>query len=165
MKRILVISCIAASLLLSSDILAQKAKKGSTKSSANTGSVPQNPTQLQAYLGRSDKHGGAITKDEFDKLLKQGLTAKDSLGYTYRVDGFNFSYAERNLYEDSVGNLMILTDFLSEFCTGDTVSPAVANNIYFKTKAGDTAYFESVKVALPDGRKLPARSMKFLLTK
>lgn len=165
MKRIIMFSCFAASLFLSSNMLAQQVKKGSTKRTSTAGEVPVNPTQLQAYLGRSDKHGGSITKHEFDKLLRQGLTAKDSLGYSYRVDGFNFSYAERNLYEDSVGNLMILTDFLSEFCTGDTVSPAVANNIYFKTKAGDTAYFESVKVVLPDGRKLPARSMKFVLTK
>jgi hypothetical protein len=154
---------MAAALGLSTGLMAQKATKGSGKATSSTSS--EVPKQLRVFLGRSDKSGGPISKMEFDRLLKQGLTAKDSLGNTYRVDGFSFSYAERNLYEDSVGNLMMLTDYLSEFCPGDTVSPAVSNNIYYKTKPGDTAYFEQVKVALPDGRKLPAKSMRFVLTK
>lgn len=120
----------------------------------------------KTFLGSSGLQGGPITKANFDRYLKQGLTARDSAGSTFEVKEFMFSYAERNLYEDSVGKLMILTDFLSEFCPGDTVTTAVANNIYYKTKPGDTAYFDHIKVRVPStGQIISSSPMKFVLVK
>lgn len=98
------------------------------------------------YLGTSNYRGGAIKKSEFDQLLKQGLTARDTFGNNYKVIGFEFSYGEKSLYEDSVGNNIVLTDYLTEFCHGDTVTPAISSTIYDRTKPGDSVYFDGIKV-------------------
>jgi hypothetical protein len=122
------------------------------------------PDQVSALLGRPGMPGGVISKRLFDSLLRQGLSASDSLGNRYKVAGFTFSYGERNLYEDSSGNLMVLTDYIMEYCPGDTLSTALTNNIYYKTKPGDTAYFDNIKVIVP-GKLMASRSMRFVLTK
>jgi hypothetical protein len=145
-------------LFVSYGLLAQKAKE---KGSA----VTTTPKIVHAYLGRSDYNRGEISKRAFDSLLKQGITARDAEGNLFKVNGFTFGYGERNLYEDSVGKLMVLTDFFSEYCPGDTVTRAVSLNIYYKTKPGDTAYFDNIKVGLPDGGQVGTKSMKFVLTK
>jgi len=163
MKQVIGLSLGVSLLILSAQLSAQSTKKEEKKAKAQAVAAPVN--MVLVYLGNSDYHGGDISKNNFDSHLKQGLVGKDSLGNTFKVDGFNFSYAERNLYEDSVGNLMVVTDYVSEFCPGDTISPAVANNIFYKTKPGDTAYFDNIKVLLPDGRKLATKPMKFVLTK
>lgn len=150
-------------LAVSFNLLAQKAKKDAGKKNKNLTSPT--PKVVHAYLGHSDETGGQISKTMFDSLLKQGVTAKDSLGNVFKVDGFTFSYAERNLYEDSVGKLIILTDFFSEYCPGDTLSRGISLNIYYKTKPGDTAYFDNIKALLPDGRQVGTKAMRFVLTK
>lgn len=144
-------------LALSADLAAQKKTKIAPKE--------EPPKVVSAYLGTSDRSGGNISKVDFDNYLKQGVTARDSSGAAYKVDGFTFSYAERMLYEDSVGNPLLLTDYFSEFCPGDTVSLAISRNIYYKTKPGDTAYFDNIKVMLPNGGQVIAKPMKFVLTK
>jgi hypothetical protein len=98
------------------------------------------------YLGNSQYKGGQIRKEDFDALLKLGLTAHDSLGNRYKVVGFEFSYGEKSLYEDSIGNNMVVTDYLTEFCPGDTVTQAVSSSIYQRTKPGDSAYFDGIRV-------------------
>ena len=152
-------------LLLSGSyrLLAQKVKKDGGGQSGVTASAATKI--LYPYLGHSDYTGGQISKRTFDSLLKQGITARDVEGKAFKVNGFTFSYAERNLYEDSVGKLMVLTDFFSEYCPGDTVSRGVSLNIYYKTKPGDTAYFDNIKVALPEGGQVGTKGMKFVLTK
>lgn len=127
--------------------------------------VAEKPKVVIPYLGNSSYSGGLIPKTTFDALLKQGITAKDSIGNTYKVSEFMFSYAERNLYEDSVGNLMYLTDFFAERCLGDTVNLGISRNIYYKTKPGDTAYIDNIKV-IDGGKQLFTKSgMRFILTK
>jgi hypothetical protein len=130
----------------------------------------------QVYLGKSRLAGGPIKKRAFDSLLKQGITAYDSLGNKYKVVDFDFSYAERKLYEDSVGNLLMMMDFQSEHCKGDTLSAVLTTNssvnlstyaqtvsetdesssmiIYDRTKSGDTLYFDHVRVLKNPGNKL-----------
>ncbi len=163
MRRLINIAFVIGLLLVSYSIMAQRSKKEEGKQVVATNSPT--PKIVHAYLGRSDYNSGDISKRTFDSLLKQGLTAKDAEGNRLKVDGFTFSYAERNLYEDSVGKLMVLTDFFSEFCPGDTVSRGVSLNIYYKTKPGDTAYFDNIKVLLPEGRQVGTKGMKFVLTK
>lgn len=120
---------------------------------------------VKACLGHSEASGGKIPKSVFDSLLKQGITAKDSLGNLFQVQGFYFSYGERSLYEDSIGNLIVMTDYLTEFCPGDTISSAIAHTLFTRTKRGDTAYFDNIKVISQDGAKqYGAKGMMFILT-
>lgn len=162
--------CIALLLsLFSQQLFAQKAKKGSDKienKPAVVSTIKGNTQKMiYPYLGHSNLNNGNISKRLFDSLLHQGITAKDTAGILYKISGFMFSYAARNLYEDSIGNLEILTDYFSEFCPGDTVSRAISLNIYYKTKPGDTAYFDQIKANLPNGGQVGLKSMKFVLTK
>lgn len=121
---------------------------------------------IYPYLGNSSYSEGLIPKQAFDSLLRQGITAKDSAGNSYKVTGFTFSYGERNLYEDSVGNLIMLTDYFSEYCIGDTISPAIKFMLNEnRTKAGDTAYIEKIKVLLPEGGTVGTKPMRFVITK
>jgi hypothetical protein len=139
------------------------------------------------YLGNSTNYGGTIPKNAFIELMKQGLTSKDSLGRLYKVSSFNFTYAERNLYEDSVGNLMVKADFSSLYCVGDTLPETITRyipasqsrvneetlGIYQRLKAGDTVYFDRITVLkytpnatlAPDSTAILGRGMKFVITK
>ncbi len=126
--------------------------------------VPK-PKPIPVYLGHTDKSGGNISVNEFNTLVKQGLTSKDSLGREYRVDGFLLTYAERNLYEDSVGNPVWLTDFLSEICYGDSLSTFLKQNITERSKPGDTVYFDQISVISPEGRGAKGKGMRFELTR
>lgn len=138
---------------------------------------PKTPGKLlipDVYLGNSNRNGGEIKKEEFDKLLKQGLTAKDSAGNKYKVVSFDFSYAERALYEDAEGNLQVQVELLNEFCTGDTVTTNVSSSIYERSKAGDKVFFEKVQVvhlpkkgqaAQPATEAMLGKSMKFIIVK
>lgn len=125
------------------------------------------------FLGNSSYKGGPINKDDFKNLLKDGLTARDTFGVKYKVIGFEFSYGERNLYEDSAGNSMILTDYLTEFCPGNMVTPTVAASMADRVKAGDSVYFDQIKVlryinateTVPASDAILGIGMKFGLTK
>jgi hypothetical protein len=154
----------------------QPAKSKATKGSSTAKKIFIPPV----YLGHSQMSGGPIKKKLFDSLLKQGLVAQDSLGNKYRIAGFDFSYAERSLYEDEGGNLQILTDFQSEYCKGDTLPAYLSLNtenaagIYERTKWGDTAYFDRIRLfPLPGNKMFPiidtlpilGRGMKFILVK
>jgi hypothetical protein len=162
MNRVTRIFVLLTALTLSVQCSAQKTQKETAVKVAATKTAP---VVITSYLGRSGLTGGPVGKWMFDSLLKQGVTAKDPTGNSYPVAGFTFSYAERNMYEDSVGNPLLLTDYFSEFCPGDTVSLAIFRNIFYKTKPGDTAYFDNVKVALPGGGQVISKPMKFVLTK
>src|SRR5690606_33165432 len=70
---------------------------------------------VKVYIGNSDIDSGVISHQLFDSLIRQGFTSRDSNGRVFNVKSFMFTYCERNLYEDSVGNPMILTDYLSEY--------------------------------------------------
>ncbi len=120
---------------------------------------------IAVYLGHSSIAGGTVPKQEFDSLLKQGLLGKDSSGVEYKVTGFNFNYAERNVYEDSTGNPIILTDYLIEPCLGDTVDAIIAATIYKRTKAGDTVYIDQIKLLRPDNETAAGKSLKVVIGK
>lgn len=144
-------------------VLAQGAKPAAAKPAQK---VVKKVYLPQAYLGQSGKHDGGLKKDEFATLMRQGITAKDSLGNTYEAVGFEFGYAERALYEDSIGNLQILVDYMTEYCPGDTLSPGVSSSIYERVKVGDTLYFRNVNVQRT-GQNQPilSKGMKFYIMK
>jgi hypothetical protein len=162
MYRIAGIIMLGVSLLSAPSVVAQTKVAAAAK--------PKKIFMPQAYLGNSDYKGGIIPKELLGNLLKQGLTSRDSLGNKYKVVGFEFVYAERMLYEDSVGNLMVNVDYLSEYCTGDTLSAGITNNIYERMKSGDSAFFNKIEVLKTKpgeagGTVIMGKGMKFAITK
>lgn len=123
------------------------------------------PKPVPVYLGKSDYSKGNISKRLFDSLVRQGLTAKDSNGKVYKITEFGFTYAERNLYEDSVGNQMVVADYLADFCFGDTLNAFLKVNIPERSKPGDTVFFDRIIVKSPEGNNALGKGMKFILTK
>jgi len=111
------------------------------------------------FLGHSQISGGPVSKAVFDSLAKQGL--KSDSGRV--VSGFKFSYAERNMYEDSVGNLISVADYNSEYCFGDTLTAGIRAGLLYRTKPGDTAYFDDIEVKLPGGGIVAGRPMKIII--
>lgn len=116
---------------------------------------------VDVHLGRSDIKSGAISKRMFDSLVKQHLQVAG--GGT--VTGFSFTYAEHMLYEDSIGNPLRLVDYLVEYCPGDSLTPGIKSSLFDRTKAGDTAYFSRIKVALPSGQEASGRTMTFVIAR
>lgn len=154
-------------IVFGASLLAQQQSNGKT-------GKPEHLLVPTVYLGKSDYKGGPIKKDDFARLLRQGLTSHDSLGYKYKVVRFDFNYAERQLYEDSVGNLKVMTDFMFEFCPGDTVTSAISASIYDRVKPGDTVFIDRVMVArytsksnknVLDTNIIAAKSMKCVIIK
>lgn len=154
-------------LCITAGLYAQNVKKPepakTTEHKKDTSTVPFVPT----YLGKTFEYkGGQIPKAKFDELLHKGITAKDSLGNVYNVIGFTFSYVERNLYEDSVGKLQIMSEYLSEYCPGDTLPADIAASIYERTKQKDTAYFDGITLRKQsDGAGAYGKPMRFIITK
>lgn len=127
---------------------------------AKTDTAAKKKVYYPVVLGLSDRSGGTIPKQLFDSLLRQGVRAQDTAG---QVSGFMFNYKERNIYEDSVGNIIVLTDLLTEYCPGDTLTPGISNSIYLRTKKGDTAYFDNIRLTLPGKGEVPGKGMKFVI--
>lgn len=158
MKRTLFMILIAGgSLLLLQQAFAQKANKKLSWGSSTTTKPPLKVTEVDVTLGRSALKGGPVSKKTFDSLLKQGIMGTDGA----KVTGFTFSYSEMNYYEDSLGNPIRVMDYMEEFCAGNTLSPIIGETIFQRTKPGDTAYIEHIKVMLPSGLEAKGRSMKF----
>ena len=134
-----------------------------------TAIMPKKLLVPQAYIGKSDFKGGPIKKDDLCSLLKQGITSKDSTGKQYKVAGFEFAYSERMIYEDSLGNLMPVNDYMSEYCPGDTLSAGIAGSIYYRIKPGDTLYINRVTVFKAGGNgednKIMGAGVKCIITK
>jgi hypothetical protein len=139
-------------------------QKKTDKKSEATATKSKYSTSVPAYLGHSTWTGGYVPKNVLDSLLKQGVVATDSAGNNYKVVNFRFNYAERHLYEDSIGNDMILTDYMIEYCPGDTLSASIASSIYQRTKEGDTVYIDQINLVRPDDGPAVGKAMKFVVT-
>lgn len=157
MKRTLFIILLAGcSVIALQQASAQRAdKKKTTKAVKPVAKTPE----VDVTLGNSSLKGGVVSKKVFDSLLKQGIMVAGG-GH---VEGFMFAYSERNYYEDSVGNPIRVMDYWEEFCTGNQLTDAVKESIFNRTKPGDTAYMERIKVKMPDGTEAKGRNMKFAI--
>jgi hypothetical protein len=138
---------------------------------------------VPVYLGNSDQRNGGIQRETFNNLLRQGLTAHDSANNKYKVVGFDLGYADRGLYEDSVGNIIPVVDFASIHCNGEkipahletsgqvTKSGEVSMSLYERIKPGDTLYFDRIRVLKyvsateTDSVTQIGKSMKFYITR
>jgi hypothetical protein len=160
-------------LFFTAGVWAQKTKKKSTTAKV-TDKVEKKKTvkeyknykmPISVYLGHSAINGGIVPKLLFDSLMKQGLSGKDSSGVVYKVLAFDFTYAERNVYEDSTGSPIVLSDYMIEHCNGDTVSATIAGSLYLRTKAGDTVYFDQVQLLRPDSVGAAGKGLKVVIGK
>jgi hypothetical protein len=116
---------------------------------------------VDIVLGHTSLSNSTLPKRVFDSLAKQRIAAP--AGGT--IQGFTFTYAEHNLYEDSVGNPLPLTDYLVEYCTGDSLTQGIRSTLFDRTKPGDTAYFSEIKVLLPNGQQATGKTMKFPISR
>jgi hypothetical protein len=137
----------------------RKAAKGRTQSGART--VVKKLPQVDVFLTGTSIAYEVISKRLFDSLAKKRLYVP--AGGT--VQGFTFTYAEHNLYEDSVGNPLRITDYLVEYCLGDTLSAGIRSSLFDRTKPGDTAYFSDIKVMLPSGQQATGKTIVFPISR
>lgn len=98
----------------------------------------------KSYMGDKQTQSGTITKDQFDKLIKMPLIAIDNNGKEWRVTDFTFTYAERALYQDTLGNPLITTDYFTTSCPDGKLGDDWIKNITERSKVGDTAYFDRI---------------------
>lgn len=117
-----------------------------TPAKDTTGLARKKASRPVVYLGHTGFSGGIITPDEFKAGMKQGISSKDEAGNPLKIIGFTFIYAERRLFEDSAGNLQMMTDFSQEYCPGDTVSTAINNSVFDVVKSGDTVFCSQVMI-------------------
>ncbi len=152
---------IAGLVLLFGAAFAQK-KETPVKAGAKKPFVYTKPV-MDVAIGQSDLSGGNISKSDFDAYAPKGIRIKEPAGAF--IEGFSFTYGERNLYEDSVGNEKRVTEYLTEYCMGDTLSPIIAHTIGDRTKPGDTAYYDDIHIRLPNGKPALGKPMKFVITR
>jgi hypothetical protein len=161
-KLLFTICCMAVAISL----LAQSQKKDAAGDDKSKEAKPKPKAKsIPVYLGKSNLYNGEISKHLFDSLVLQGVTCKDSAGKIYTVTQFGFTYAERNLYEDSVGNSIIVADYLADICFGDTLNALLKGNIPERSKPGDTVFFDGIIVKSIEGYNARGKAMKFILTK
>ncbi len=156
-RRLLLLAAIA--LLVTAAYAQRRAPKAKP---AET--TPAAKPVMEVAIGRSgSRSGGAISKQEFDAIAPQGLRIKNPDGAF--IEGFSFTYGERNLYEDSMANEKWVTDYLTEYCMGDTLSPIISHTIASRTKPGDTAYYDDIHIRLASGKPALGKAMKFVITR
>ncbi len=107
----------------------------------------------QAYFASTNFSGGVVRKDTLSKMLRKGISVRDSAGNAYRVHGFEFGYAERGWFDDSAANPILVVDYLTEYCLGDTLSGGITSSIYDRMKPGDTLFINRVSVYKNTNRK------------
>lgn len=163
-RRLLYPLSIMVLLMLALPSFAQKVEGEDKKEKENKEKKKEMP-RVPVYLGFSSLQEGPIPHHVFDSLMAQGLKARDTAGLEYEVNGFLLGFAERNLYEDSVGNLMVITDQHSHYCFGDSLDSFLQKNLPSRTKPGDTLYFDNIKLTHPEGFHIYGQPMKFVLTR
>lgn len=117
------------------------------------------PVPVPVYLGEGDFNGGNIKLSLFDSLIQQGLFARDSNGRAFNVRQFMFTYCERNLYEDAVGNPMIMTDYLAEYCMEGSFNEHQLDALRRRAKSGDTLIIEKILLEAADSTKAGAHGI------
>lgn len=142
-------SCIVTASVCDAQKSGVKSPASKTKAAPKESAKPHKVFMPQSYLGSTAYFSGTIPVDVLAGLLKQGVSSRDTAGNSYKVVGFNFSYAERRIYEDSAANPMLVVDYLSEYCPGDTLSSAVSSYLGERLKPGDTLYYQNVSISKP----------------
>jgi hypothetical protein len=103
-----------------------------------------------------------MTKRVFDSLIKTPLQSVDSSKKTYSVLSFDMVLAERNLYEDSIGNAIIVPDYSSYNNKGAVMNENHLSYILNHSKIGDTLFINDVIVK--DDKDLVFKLKSFKVT-
>lgn len=119
------------------------------------------PVKVSVYFGHTDIDSGILDKPAFDSLVRQGLTSKDSNGRVFDVKSFMMTFCERNVYEDAEGELMFVTDYLSEYSFDSKLKDHQLTYVLEHRKKGDTIIFEHIKLQAADSTKAGANGKPF----
>jgi len=159
---------LAVMVLATANLIARQVKASAGKS------TPVKVFKPGVYLGSTGLNSGTLHKGEVEKMLHELVTSHDSTGKKYKVVAFDFTYMDRNLYEDSVGNLIVVPDYLNQHCHGDSIPSEITANLKDRVKGGDTIFYYNVQVVryqpktnlpMPDSTAFLAKSMKFAIVK
>lgn len=120
--------------------------------------------EVAVFLASTTIDGGVIPDHVFDSLARQPITARDKNGQPAQIVSYTLTFAERTLVEDSAGSPMLAVDYFSEICNGDTLSAVLRNNLFDRTKPGDTVWYERIQVATATGQT-GGKTMKFVLSR
>lgn len=102
--------------------------------------------KFNAQLGCNDMLGEFVAKKSFDSVIAFPLCARDSNNVIYPISGFDLTYAERGLYEDSTGLPIIFTDYTHAKIDGNTLPKKWIDIFKERSYKGDTVFFENIKV-------------------
>lgn len=148
-------------LTTTADAQKKQVQKKTVKS--KTAASGKTAVLLNVTLGKSAIADSVMTPEEFNRRVQEGLKVANPEFPNALVNGFDFTYMERNIYEDSVGNFIQVVDVLTERCPGDTFTAVAKSAMRYRAKAGDTALFNNMQLLLPDGRTGIGREFKIVL--
>ena len=162
MKQKSLVVVVAVTLTFLGSARAQMRADGKTKDAK--AAVAKKIPEAAVFLASTILDGGVIPDRVFDSLARQPITARDKSGQPAQVVGYTLTFAERTLAEDSAGRPMLAVDYFSEICNGDTLNAVLRNNLFDRTKPGDTVWYERIQVATAAGQT-GGKTMKFVLSR
>jgi hypothetical protein len=154
MKKILVGGLIFTVILSVLAVAQQPQKKGKTFYKGRT------------YLAGGVITNGTISKAQFDSLIAYPLLARDTSGKEHPVITYTFVYAERGVFEDSMGKMKIMTDYYSVESDKGQMPDVWVKNVRKRSKSGDTAYFNEVISTYADSvrTRFHSEPLKLIIT-
>ncbi len=127
---------------------------------------PQKTTpvkQVDVRWGTTEQlQAPALNTDAFRKLMGARVVPAEP---GWQVRGFEFTYAERGMYEDSAGNPLMVVDYLTEFCPGDTLTKNIKTLLPSRVKRGDTAYIANIRLEDASGKMASGKPLRVMITK
>jgi len=151
-------------MVLNFSVIAQKNNKVVRKNAVET--TIKKPKTIWAYWGSNSSIGDkTINKASFDSLIRTPLLSIDSNNKNYNVEFYDMVFAERNLYEDSVGNAIIVPDYSSYNNKGAVMNESHLNYIINHAKIGDTLFVNDIIVKDEMNQVFKLKSFKLTIKK
>ncbi len=154
LKRRFAILALGLGMIVS---VAYAQRKPVAKPAAKPAVAPKKVSFEPVTLG-ADRVSGTVTRAQFLAEMSKPLKAGAP------IEGFTFMYGERALYEDSASNQMLVTDYLTQYCYGDTLPAIIKQTLRERCKPGDTAYYQGIKIRKPDGTEAAGQPLKFTIS-
>lgn len=117
----------------------------------------------RAFFGCMVEDSSSVEKNAFDILVGKKLCAKDSAGNLLTVESFTITYAERGLYQDSTGLPIIITEYSTAECKGDTIPAQWIADFRERSYRGDTVYFDHVMARTADQKTQLCKPVKIVI--
>ena len=121
----------------------------------------------KTYLSGGVFDGGKLSAKLFDSLIKLPLVSMDTLNQPHDASFYNFTYVERNLYEDSLGRPEIIADYYSFDCIDGKIPDMWKKSLKLRIKQGDTILINNVQSYYKDKKltKFYTQPIKIVITK